>query len=96
MYFETSPTMSHITCKLPVYYPMIHVSYLNLPVLPGNMMNEEGDVIISEDEYLEIKRIKDLKAIYRTDFEELKQLKTEVQYCQKLVDQCRQRLIQGE
>ena len=34
-------------------------------------------------------------AQYRTSYEELKSLRTEVQYCQKLVDQCRQRLVQG-
>lgn len=61
----------------------------------GPMLNEEGDIIISEEEYLQICRLKDLKVAYRSDFDELKQLKSEVQYCQKLVDQCRQRLIQG-
>ena len=34
-------------------------------------------------------------AQYRESYDELKTLKAEVQYCQKLVDQCRQRLIQG-
>ena len=59
------------------------------------MMNDDGDIIISEDEYLEICRLKDLKVAYRADFEELKQLKAEIQYCEPLVDQCRHRLIQG-
>ena len=58
-------------------------------------MTEEGDTIITEAEYLEITRLKDLKAVYRTHFDELKAIKVEVQYCQKLVDQCRQRLIRG-
>lgn len=62
----------------------------------GPTYNEDGDIVISEDEFLEIKRLKDLKQAYRTDFDELKNLKAEVQYCQKLVDQCRQRLIQGK
>ena len=62
----------------------------------GVQYNEDGDLIITENEYLEIKRLKDLKAVYRNDFDEFKNLKSEVQYCQKLVDQCRQRLIQGE
>ncbi|XP_052814626.1 kinesin-like protein KIF9 isoform X2 [Mya arenaria] len=60
----------------------------------GPTYNEDGDVVISEDEFLQIKRLKDLKLAYRNDFEELKNLKAEVQYCQRLVDQCRQRLIQ--
>ena len=59
------------------------------------MYNDDGDIIISEDEYLEIRKLKDFKTSYRTDFEDLRDLKSEVQYCQKLVDQCRQRLIQG-
>jgi len=61
----------------------------------GPTYNEDGDVVISEEEFLEIKRLKDLKSTYRTDHDELKNLKAEVQYCQRLVDQCRQRLIQG-
>ncbi|XP_060585541.1 kinesin-like protein KIF9 isoform X2 [Ruditapes philippinarum] len=60
----------------------------------GPTYNEDGDIVISEDEFLEIKRLKDLKQNYRNDFDELKNLKAEVQYCQRLVDQCRQRLIQ--
>lgn len=68
----------------------------NLMLLLGNTLNEDGDIIISETEYLEIKKLKDLKNIYKTNFEELKVIKSEVQYCQRLVDQCRQRLIQGE
>lgn len=61
----------------------------------GPTYNEDGDIVISEEEFLEIKKLKDLKQTYRTDYEELKNLKAEVQYCQRLVDQCRQRLIQG-
>ncbi|KAK7506301.1 hypothetical protein BaRGS_00002413 [Batillaria attramentaria] len=59
----------------------------------GPVYNEDGDVVISEEEFLEIQKLKDLKTSYRLDFEELKTLKTQVQYCQKLVDQCRQRLL---
>ena len=56
----------------------------------GPLTNEDGDIIISEEEYLEIRRLKDLKQAYRADFDELKNLKSEVMYCQKLVDQTRQ------
>lgn len=62
----------------------------------GPQYNEDGDVIISEEEFMEIKRLKDLKQHYRSGYDELKNLKAEVQYCQKLVDQCRQRLINGK
>ena len=64
-------------------------------IFSGPLTNEDGEVIISEEEYLEIQRLKDLKSAYRQDFDEFRALKTEVQYCQKLVDQCRQRLITG-
>ncbi|CAL1534907.1 unnamed protein product [Lymnaea stagnalis] len=60
----------------------------------GPVLNEDGDIIISEDEFLEIQRLKDLKIDYRTRYDELHKLKTEVVYCQKLVDQCRLKLIQ--
>ncbi|XP_046327027.1 kinesin-like protein KIF9 isoform X1 [Haliotis rufescens] len=60
----------------------------------GPSFNEDGDIIISEAEFLEIQVLKELKQKYKTDYDELKRLKAEVQYCQKLVDQCRQRLIQ--
>jgi len=60
----------------------------------GNSINEDGDIIISEEEYLEIKRVKDLKKVYRENFEELRVIRAEVSHCQKYVDQCRQRLIQ--
>ncbi|KAK3794847.1 hypothetical protein RRG08_056685 [Elysia crispata] len=60
----------------------------------GPILNEDGDIIISEEEFLEIQRLKDLKTNYRTKYDELHNLKSEITYCQKLVDQCRLRLIQ--
>lgn len=51
--------------------------------------------MIGEEEYLEITKVKQLKSTYREHFDELRSVKAEVQYCQKLVDQCRQRLLQG-
>ena len=62
----------------------------------GPILNEDGDIIISEEEFLEIQRLKDLKTNYRTKYDELHNLKSEITYCQKLVDQCRLRLIQGQ
>lgn len=44
---------------------------------------------------MEVKKLKDLKSRYKGDFDELKNLKAKVQYCQRLVDNCRQKLIQG-
>jgi len=39
----------------------------------------------------------DLKTFvyFRKDYDELRYVKSEVEYCQKLVDQCRQKLVQG-
>ncbi|XP_059167044.1 kinesin-like protein KIF9 isoform X2 [Physella acuta] len=60
----------------------------------GPILNEDGDIIITEEEFNEIQRLKELKANYRKKYDELHNLKSEVVYCQKLVDQCRLRLIQ--
>uniref|UniRef100_A0A2C9KB79 Kinesin-like protein n=1 Tax=Biomphalaria glabrata TaxID=6526 RepID=A0A2C9KB79_BIOGL len=60
----------------------------------GPLLNEDGDIIISEEEFIEIQHLKDLKIIYRSKYDELHNLKSEVIYCQKLVDQCRLKLIQ--
>lgn len=59
----------------------------------GEYISEEGQVIIDEQEFGLICRLKDLKKQYRADYDELQNLKAEVQYCQKLVDRCRQRLL---
>ncbi|XP_033101480.1 kinesin-like protein KIF9 [Anneissia japonica] len=59
----------------------------------GEFMSEKGETVISEEEFQLIKKLKELKSSYRSDYEELRNIKSEVQYCQKLVDQCRQRLI---
>ncbi len=78
--------------------PLICSSDKISPVISpvGPTYNDEGDVVISEEEFVEIKHLKELKQTYRSNHDELKNLKAEVQYCQRLVDQCRQRLIQGE
>ncbi|XP_067386553.1 kinesin-like protein KIF9 isoform X1 [Emydura macquarii macquarii] len=59
----------------------------------GEYVTEEGQTIIDEEEFLLVMKLKDLKKQYRSDFDELRDLKAEVQYCQHLVDQCRNRLI---
>ncbi|XP_053324326.1 kinesin-like protein KIF9 [Spea bombifrons] len=59
----------------------------------GEYISSEGQVIIDEKEFMLIIRLKDLKKQYRADYDELQDLRAEVQYCQKLVDRCRQRLF---
>lgn len=61
----------------------------------GEYLNDEGQIIIDEEEFLLIMKLKDLKKQYRADFNELQNVRREVQYCQHLVDQCRNRLVTG-
>ncbi|XP_013368941.1 PREDICTED: kinesin-like protein KIF9 isoform X2 [Chinchilla lanigera] len=53
----------------------------------------KGVMIIDEEEFLLILKLKDLKKQYRSEYQDLRDLRAEIQYCQRLVDQCRQRLL---
>nr|XP_013015660.1 kinesin-like protein KIF9 isoform X3 [Cavia porcellus] len=53
----------------------------------------KGLMIIDEEEFLLILKLKDLKKQYRSKYQDLRDLRAEIQYCQRLVDQCRQRLL---
>ncbi|KAH0504147.1 Kinesin-like protein KIF9, partial [Microtus ochrogaster] len=55
----------------------------------------KGLTIIDEEEFLLILKLKDLKKQYRNEYQELRDLRAEIQYCQRLVDQCRHRLLLG-
>ena len=70
--------------------------YIYIFVDPGLEYNDDGDIIISEDEFIEIQKLKELKLAYHTNYGQLRNVKTQVLYCQNLVDQCRQRLLNGE
>ncbi|NXG49531.1 KIF9 protein, partial [Psilopogon haemacephalus] len=59
----------------------------------GKYVDEEGQTIIDEEEFSLIMKLKDLKEEYKSGYAELKDLKAEIQYCQHLVDQCRNKLI---
>ncbi|XP_077160545.1 kinesin-like protein KIF9 isoform X1 [Paroedura picta] len=59
----------------------------------GEYLNEEGQVIIEEEEFLLLVKLKDLRKQHRADFSEFRELHSEVQYCQHLVDQCRRKLL---
>ncbi|KAK1211530.1 KIF9 protein, partial [Pygoscelis papua] len=59
----------------------------------GEYVDEKGQIIIDEEEFLLIVKLKDLKEEYRSGYAELQDLKAEIQYCQHLVDQCRNKLI---
>lgn len=62
--------------------------------LAGEYENK-GLMIIDEEEFLLILKLKDLKKQYRTEYQDLRDLRAEIQYCQHLVDQCRHRLLMG-
>ncbi|XP_016048383.1 kinesin-like protein KIF9 isoform X2 [Erinaceus europaeus] len=53
----------------------------------------KGLMIIDEEEFLLILKLKDLKKQYRAEYQDLRDLRAEIQYCQHLVDQCRHRLL---
>ncbi|XP_074013164.1 kinesin-like protein KIF9 isoform X1 [Numenius arquata] len=59
----------------------------------GEYVDDKGQIIIDEEEFLLIMKLKDLKEEYRSGYAELQDLKAEIQYCQHLVDQCRNKLI---
>ncbi|NWU58514.1 KIF9 protein, partial [Dromas ardeola] len=59
----------------------------------GEYVDDKGQIIIDEEEFLLIMKLKDLKEEYRSAYAELQDLKAEIQYCQHLVDQCRNKLI---
>ncbi|NXQ91424.1 KIF9 protein, partial [Nyctibius grandis] len=59
----------------------------------GEHVDEKGQIVIDEKEFLLIVKLKDLKEEYRSGNAELQDLKAEIQYCQHLVDQCRKKLI---
>ena len=61
----------------------------------GEFLNENGETIIDEEEYELIAKLQELKGNYRNDFEQWKNLKSEITYCQNLVNQCQNRLLQG-
>lgn len=51
--------------------------------------------MVDEEEFQLILKLKDLKKQYRSEYRDLLDLRAEIQYCQRLVDQCRHRLLTG-
>lgn len=60
----------------------------------GEFLNENDEPIIDEEEYELIAKLQELKGSYRNDYEQWKNLKSEINYCQNLVNQCQNRLLQ--
>lgn len=55
--------------------------------------NSASQVILSQQEYQDIGKLKTLKANYKALYEQLRPLRADIEYCQKLTDQCRQKLM---
>eukprot|EP00794_Sanderia_malayensis_P007005 gene7005-7790_t len=53
----------------------------------------EGKKILDEEEYTLVKKISELKSKYRVQHEMLQNLRSDITYCEKIVNQCRQRLL---
>ncbi|KAJ3144872.1 Kinesin-like protein kif9 [Irineochytrium annulatum] len=52
-----------------------------------------GKLILDEQEFEHLERLKLMKRQYRDNFDALKQTRIDIAYCTKLVDQCRQKLM---
>ena len=51
------------------------------------------EIIIDEEEYKMIQTIKSLRLEYQKYYDELKNVRSEIDYCSHLVDQCRQKFM---
>ncbi|XP_043101277.1 kinesin-like protein KIF9 isoform X2 [Puntigrus tetrazona] len=59
----------------------------------GQFVSAEGEPVLEEDELSLVIKLKELKNRYRQAYEDFRSTKTEVSYCQHLVNQCRTRLL---
>ncbi|KAJ3300830.1 Kinesin-like protein kif9 [Borealophlyctis nickersoniae] len=51
------------------------------------------NIVIDEEEYKFLNQLRDLKQQYREQFDQLRHTRTDIEYCTRLVDQCRQKLM---
>lgn len=58
-----------------------------------NGVNDDENVIIDEEEYSYLNTLKLNKQQYREQFDLLRQTRSDIEYCTRLVDQCRQKLM---
>jgi kinesin family protein 6/9 len=56
-------------------------------------LNLASQVIIDQKEYQNISQLKKLKEEYKKYYDSLKPLRADIEYCAKLTDQCRQKLM---
>ncbi|KAJ1555029.1 Kinesin-like protein kif9, partial [Cladochytrium tenue] len=59
----------------------------------GQSFKGSDDIVIDEEEYAGLERLRTLKQTYRDLVDRLRQARLDVSYCARLVDQCRQKLV---
>ncbi|KAI8922216.1 P-loop containing nucleoside triphosphate hydrolase protein [Powellomyces hirtus] len=59
----------------------------------GAEVQSGDEIIIDEEEYVFLNSLKRLKEEYRTQFDSLRSVRADIEYCSRLVDQCRQKLM---
>ena len=58
-----------------------------------NAQNPGSQIIIDQKEYQNISQLKKLKEEYKKYYDSLKPLRADIEYCFRLTDQCRQKLM---
>ena len=59
----------------------------------GSVLPETEKEVIDEEEFQLLRKFQQLKVQYRADFDELRSVKSDIQCCEKLVSQCRKKLV---
>ncbi|TPX60633.1 hypothetical protein SpCBS45565_g07442 [Spizellomyces sp. 'palustris'] len=59
----------------------------------GVEIQRDDEVVIDEEEYILLNSLKQLKQHYREQYETLRTVRADIEYCSRLVDQCRQKLM---
>ena len=62
-------------------------------MMGGSVLPETEKEVMDEEEFKHLQNFQELKAQYRADFDELQSVKSDIQCCEKLVNQCRKKLV---
>ena len=62
-------------------------------LMGGSVLPETEKEVIDEEEFQHLQKFQELKAQYRADFDELHSVKSDIHCCEKLVNQCRKKLV---
>jgi hypothetical protein len=79
-------TICHLLCARSDSWPQLDLKRRDADP-------DGGAGLVDEEEFAIVKSMKEKKKMYRDSFEELKQIKSEVEYLNRLVDQCRSKLV---